>query len=146
VTACDEHALDAFDAAAIDYLLKPVDTARLARTIDRLRLRLAGMATTRAPRTDVQANLQRLLGQSEHITRTVQLENGPRENGRSTTLSYLRASSGSDIRMVPVGRGAALRDGGQICDRHDAHRRIVDSHEPQGSVFAIGPGAILAGA
>ena len=37
VTAYDEYALDAFDAAAIDYLLKPVDPARLARTVDRLR-------------------------------------------------------------------------------------------------------------
>lgn len=35
VTAYDEHALKAFDLAAVDYLLKPVDPARLARAIAR---------------------------------------------------------------------------------------------------------------
>ena len=30
-TAYDEHAVDAFDAAAIDYLLKPIARARLGR-------------------------------------------------------------------------------------------------------------------
>jgi two-component system LytT family response regulator len=38
VTAFDAYALPAFDAAAVDYLLKPVDPARLARAIDRLRM------------------------------------------------------------------------------------------------------------
>ena len=37
VTAYDAYALPAFDAAAVDYLLKPVDPARLARALQRLR-------------------------------------------------------------------------------------------------------------
>jgi DNA-binding LytR/AlgR family response regulator len=40
VTAYQEHALAAFDEGAVDYLLKPIDTARLARAIERLRARL----------------------------------------------------------------------------------------------------------
>lgn len=40
VTAFDRFALDAFDAAAADYLLKPVQPDRLARTVARLRDRL----------------------------------------------------------------------------------------------------------
>ncbi|MBT9494889.1 MAG: response regulator transcription factor [Paucibacter sp.] len=39
-TAFDRYALDAFDSAAVDYLLKPVEAERLARTLDRLRERL----------------------------------------------------------------------------------------------------------
>src|SRR3982751_2256167 len=40
VTAFDEHALRAFDAQAVDYLMKPVDEDRLAGTMDRVRQRL----------------------------------------------------------------------------------------------------------
>lgn len=37
VTAHPEHAIDAYDAGAIDYVLKPVEEARLARAIERAR-------------------------------------------------------------------------------------------------------------
>lgn len=37
VTAYDEHALRAFDAQALDYLLKPIDDARFARMLERVR-------------------------------------------------------------------------------------------------------------
>ncbi len=40
VTAFDEYALRAFDARAIDYLLKPVRRERLAETLDRIRERI----------------------------------------------------------------------------------------------------------
>ncbi len=39
VTAYDRFALRAFDANAVDYLLKPVDPERLARAVQRLRAR-----------------------------------------------------------------------------------------------------------
>ncbi|HYO77306.1 MAG TPA: LytTR family DNA-binding domain-containing protein [Thermoanaerobaculia bacterium] len=37
LTAYDEYAIDAFDAAAVDYVRKPVDPKRLARALDRVR-------------------------------------------------------------------------------------------------------------
>jgi len=41
VTAYDQYAVEAFTAAAVDYLLKPVEPERLARCVARLRERLA---------------------------------------------------------------------------------------------------------
>ncbi|WP_082814283.1 LytR/AlgR family response regulator transcription factor [Paraburkholderia monticola] len=102
VTAYGEYALEAFDAAAIDYLLKPVDPARLARAVDRIRGRLSRSSAEAVPGTHVQADLQRLIGQLEQITHAVQLENRTRDTERRVPLRYLRASSGNDIRMVPV--------------------------------------------
>lgn len=41
VTAYEEHAIRAFEANAINYLMKPVDEQKLADTIERVRQRLA---------------------------------------------------------------------------------------------------------
>jgi two-component system LytT family response regulator len=40
VTAHDEHAIHAFEVNAVDYILKPVESARLRQTIDRVKERL----------------------------------------------------------------------------------------------------------
>ncbi|MDX1626631.1 MAG: LytTR family DNA-binding domain-containing protein [Wenzhouxiangellaceae bacterium] len=50
VTAHDDFALDAFDVAAVDYLVKPVRTARLAQALERARRRSAGAARTGSAR------------------------------------------------------------------------------------------------
>ena len=41
VTAYEEHAIRAFEANAVNYLMKPVDEDKLADTIDRVRSRIA---------------------------------------------------------------------------------------------------------
>src|ERR1700693_1638946 len=41
VTAYDQHAIEAFEVNAVDYLLKPVDQARLEVAVDRARRRVA---------------------------------------------------------------------------------------------------------
>lgn len=46
VTAYDEYAIKAFDARAVDYLLKPVKTERLHETIKRLQ---ASLTTSASP-------------------------------------------------------------------------------------------------
>lgn len=100
VTAYDQYALDAFEAAAVDYLLKPVESARLAQTVERLRARLSNAAVSEISDADMRAELQRLLGKLEQITRS----SGAHDSiaSASAPLRYLRASSGDEIRMVPV--------------------------------------------
>ncbi|MCA3027139.1 MAG: response regulator transcription factor [Rhodocyclaceae bacterium] len=47
VTAYDQHAIEAFEARALDYLLKPVKAERLAETVTRLKVSMnAGTPTT----------------------------------------------------------------------------------------------------
>ena len=49
-TAYGEHAVDAFDTAAADYLMKPVDPEKLARALDRAAGRLASAGPGNEPR------------------------------------------------------------------------------------------------
>ena len=74
VTAYQEHALAAFDEGAIDYLLKPLDTARLARAVERLRARLgtpppdlARLVQQLAPKKQAPAWLQASVGSTIHF-------------------------------------------------------------------------------
>src|SRR5437868_4040017 len=46
VTAFDKHAVHAFETCAVDYLLKPVDPARLTKTIDRVQNHLKNSTPT----------------------------------------------------------------------------------------------------
>ena len=46
VTAYSEHAIKAFEAQAVDYLMKPVEPDRLADTMERVRSRLANKRNT----------------------------------------------------------------------------------------------------
>jgi DNA-binding LytR/AlgR family response regulator len=90
VTAYDEYALRAFDAAAVDYVLKPVQSARLAQTVQRLQSHLTARAGLMAahPAGDPLEALQRLL--AAHA-----LPAQPR-------LRHLQAAVGEAIELVPV--------------------------------------------
>lgn len=77
VTAYDDYAVAAFDASAIDYLLKPVSDARLAQCI----LKLQRVAS---PRADLAAVLERL------------------EQPRPAYLAWLHTGAGNTTRVLSV--------------------------------------------
>ncbi len=90
VTAYDQYAVQAFAAGVLDYLVKPVETERLADSVERLRERLR--AAQPATNTDA---LLRLLAE--------QLEHGPAANPtRGEPLRWLRVQVGTTLRLIPV--------------------------------------------
>jgi len=56
VTAFDKHAVYAFETCALDYLLKPVAAARLAKTLMRVRHHLRSARSTSSPPLALSAN------------------------------------------------------------------------------------------
>ena|SRR5688572_30670776 len=84
VTAFDEYAVQAFAQGALDYLVKPVEPARLAETVLRLQERLRAAQ----PALDTEALLQQLA--------RALVPNAPQ------TLRWLRASVGTTVRMIAV--------------------------------------------
>jgi two-component system response regulator LytT len=59
VTAFDQHAIQAFEVNAVDYLLKPVEADRLGTAVDRVRRRM--QTDRRAPRNGGNGDLEKLL-------------------------------------------------------------------------------------
>ncbi len=70
VTAFDQYAISAFDANAIDYLLKPYDLARLQRALARLRERLQAQRAA----LDHGLPIRQLLVTERGVTRVVRVE------------------------------------------------------------------------
>jgi DNA-binding LytR/AlgR family response regulator len=93
VTAYDQYALAAFEAQAVDYLLKPVDPARLASCVERLKQRLATTAAPAAPALDDALNqLRALLGSGIGAAPAAPV---PR-------LEVIQAGIGNTVHLVPV--------------------------------------------
>lgn len=78
VTAYAEHALNAFDAGAADYLVKPLSAARLLQTVKRLKSR-----ESRAVAPEV---WERLFGKA----------------AAPVYLKWIKASTGGSVRLVMV--------------------------------------------
>lgn len=79
-------AVQAFEQAAADYVLKPVNDARLARTVERLQGLLANRMEAADPLAQLVGKLQALMPASAAPER----------------LDVVRAAVGSAVRMIPV--------------------------------------------
>lgn len=88
VTAYDHYAVQAFAQGALDYLVKPVEPARLAETVARLKERLVS--------TEPARNTEALL--VELAAQLAQLQGRP----VSAPLRWVRAQIGDSIRLIPV--------------------------------------------
>jgi len=81
VTAYDHYAVAAFEEGAVDYVMKPLDAARLATACERVRKRLSSEP----------ANLENLLRELARLSAHKQ-----------SYLRWINASLGSDVKLVTV--------------------------------------------
>jgi DNA-binding LytR/AlgR family response regulator len=81
ITSYDQYAIDAFEAGAVDYVLKPPTPARVATTVQRLKARL------RQPPTDLLRALRELAQSASTPTRYLQ---------------WINASQGTAVRLITV--------------------------------------------
>lgn len=86
VTAYDQYAVQAFETQAVDYVLKPVQPARLQKTVAKIKDALARRDT----------DLEATLGQLRSLIGKVP------EPEPQPLLKLLQVSVGPSIRMVPV--------------------------------------------
>ncbi|MGY2487763.1 LytR/AlgR family response regulator transcription factor [Cupriavidus sp. CP313] len=103
VTAYDQFALEAFERAAVDYVLKPVQRERLEATVQRLKDRLAGPADDED--TESEASMQDTDRLGQLLARLESLENATPGTGGAPQRQYLRfikALVGQEVRIIPV--------------------------------------------
>ena len=93
VTAYDNHALEAFEANAVDYVVKPLEPERLAKMVSKLkRLTTSGAATSME---SLFSALQKLgVAQAGFIL--------PQTATLPKRLEWLQVAVGAQIRMVNV--------------------------------------------
>ncbi len=84
-TAYDEYAVRAFEAGAVDYLLKPLQPERLQRALERVRERLR---TAAAPDDDAMRQID-------------VIETGLRPSG-SRLIRWISAAVGDSVRMIGI--------------------------------------------
>ncbi len=90
VTAYDQYAVQAFETHAVDYVLKPVQAARLQKTVAKVQDLLA----RRAPGS---GDIEATLGQLRQLLGAAQ---GPAPT--QPLLKVLQVSVGTSVRMVPL--------------------------------------------
>lgn len=109
-TAYDQYAIDAFDRGAVDYLLKPITTERLAATMQRIQSRMGSGSVSPAQLHE----LLRQLGNTSHQRKTPALTWVTASVGRETRLimvddiAYFRADNKYTVAMTADGE-ALLR-------------------------------------
>ncbi len=91
-TAHEAYALQAFEHAAFDYLLKPIRLERLQRTVERLKEALAAPAPA-APSADMLAGLLRQLGMAPAT---------PAAPAPAAPLQWIRAAQGQETRLIAI--------------------------------------------
>lgn len=92
VTAFDDYAVEAFERAAADYVLKPVSAARLGKTVERLRALVDAGRSPAAGALGPDALVQ-LVGQLQALLPAAVA---------SERLTTIRAAVGNVVRMIPV--------------------------------------------
>lgn len=101
VTAYDQHALEAFERHAVDYLLKPLEPERLARCCarlkDLLRPRGAVAAGPEASGADALASPERLLATLQQL-----MAPGAPAAAPTPPLSAITAAVGASVYRVPL--------------------------------------------
>jgi two-component system LytT family response regulator len=115
VTAYDEYAVKAFEVNAVDYILKPVEKARLRATLNRAHERIEH---------------QEMAAETARVEAAIDAYEG---SGRLPHIQRIPVRHRDEILIVPVGQIASIVADGELLlittvknDRHTINYRLKD--------------------
>lgn len=111
VTAYQQYAVQAFEQGALDYVVKPVDPARLADTVARLQERLQLQRSTGAPAVlpGMDALIDQLAQRLAQTGSAAAPATAAQPAPAGSYLQWIRASVGSTLKLIPVDLIAFMR-------------------------------------
>lgn len=138
VTAYDRHALEAFEVAAVDYLVKPFDDDRFEQALQRAR-RMIELKEVDRLRTRLLSVLQ---GEGE---RAMDREPPPvaATASRSPWLERIPVEMRGKVRVVPVGEIDFIIASGPYAELYSGDRRYVIRESMQNLEDKLDPDAFI---
>ena len=110
VTAFTEHAIEAFELAAVDYVVKPVTAKRMIDTVERLKLQMGSRVLAQAPEAINDKIVKLLTTTSEEPGEKIQT---------------IRATVGDQVYLIPVEDVILFEASDKYIEVHTANRSVV---------------------
>ncbi len=120
ITAFDSHAVEAFEQGAVDYVLKPFNTARLARTVHRVQERL----------TETPVSLSEIINEIALAARP------------KTYLNWIKASHGPEVSLIMVRDICYFRADAKYTSVYTADREVIIRRSIKDLLAELDPGLL----
>ena len=148
VTAYDQYALRAFDAAAVDYLVKPFDDERFDQAFQRAR-RAVELESVNRLSGQLFSVLHSMQGAATSRAASPDSESEP--DGRASSsarsepeyLERIAVESGGRVRIVPVAKVLYITASGPYAELHTAERTYLIREQMQVLEDRLDPGEFI---
>lgn len=124
VTAFTQHAIEAFELAAVDYIVKPITTNRMADTVERLKHQMKSRFLANAPEEI-----------NQRIVKLLTDENVKQEE----MLQTIRATVGDQVYLIPVKDVILFEASDKYIEVHTAEKSVVIRESLRGLLPQLDP-------
>ncbi|NOH95946.1 LytTR family DNA-binding domain-containing protein [Vibrio sp. 99-70-13A1] len=102
ITAYDEYAVKAFEQNAVDYLLKPINEARLSATCEKLQSRLASLHSAQGEGAQLESSAASSVQTPDLAALMAQIQQLSQPAQTPHYLNWVKANVGDDLHLISI--------------------------------------------